>query len=137
MNAKRFAIGTLVGGVALFLLGFLLYGILLAKFFEANTGSATGVSKEAMEMWALALGNLAYAALLVYVFENWASISSFAGGLRAGLIIGLLVSLSYDLIMYGTTNIMNLTGVAGDVVVYAIMTGLAGGIIGWVLGRIK
>jgi len=137
MDAKKFAIGTLVGGIAFFLLGWLMYGMLFMNYFQANVGSATGVNKEAMDMWALFLGNLAMAALFTLIFLRWAGVSTFVGGLKAGAVIGLLIALGYDLTMFGTTNIMTLGGVMMDVVVYTVMSAIAGGLIGLVLGMGK
>ena len=134
MDAKKFAIGTVAGGIAFFLLGWLLYGMLLMNYFEANAGSATGVNRESMNMIALFLGNLAMAALLTLVFLRWAGVSTFMGGLKAGALIGLLIALGLDLTMFGTTNIMTLNGMVMDVVVYTIMSAVAGGVIGWLLG---
>lgn len=137
MNAKQFAIGTLVGAVVLFLLGFVVYAVLLESFYTANAGSAAGVSKENMNMPLLFVGNLAMGALLTYIYLQWAGISTFGAGFKAGLIIGLLATLSWNLIMYSTTNIMNLTGTLVDVVVYALMIGITGGVIGLVIGQTK
>lgn len=137
MDAKKFAIGTLAGGVAFFLLGWLLYGMLFMNFFEANAGSATGVNKESMNMIALFLGNLAMAALFTLIFLRWANISTFVGGLKGGALIGLLVALGLDLTMFGTTNLMTLNGMVMDVVVYTVMSAVAGGVIGWLLGMGK
>ncbi len=134
MDAKKFAIGTLAGGIAFFLLGWLLYGMLFMKFFEANAGSATGVAKEAMDWWALILGNLAMGALLTFIFLRWANISTFMGGLKAGAVIGLLMALGFDLSMYGTSNIMNLSATFMDVVVFTLMAAIAGGLTGLMLG---
>lgn len=139
MNVKQFSIGTLVGAVTLFLLGFLVYAVLFSAFFEANAGSASGVSRadDSMVMPLLFLGNVAMAGLLTYIYLQWAQISTFMTGLKGGLIIGLLMNLGHNLIMYSTTNIMNLTGALVDVVLYTIVVGLTGGVIGLVLGRIK
>ncbi len=137
MDAKKFALGALVGGVVFFLLGWLLYGLLFMNYFEANVGSATGVNKESMNMIALFLGNLAMAALLTIIFLRWAGISTFMGGLKAGALIGLLVVLGFDLTMFGTTNIMTLNGMLMDVVVYTVMSAITGGVIGWLLGMGK
>lgn len=139
MNVKQFSIGTLVGGVALFLLGFLVYAVLFSAFFEANAGSATGVARadDSMVMPLLFLGNLASAALITYIYLQWAQISTFMTGLKGGLIIGLLMNLGHNLIMYSTTNIMNITGALVDVILYTIVIGLTGGVIGLILGRIK
>ena len=90
MNAKQFSLSTLLGGVILFLLGFLFYIVIFGNFFEANQGTATGVPKEAPDMWAIALGNLALAGLLTLVFGRWASISTFDSR-SASLGLGLQV----------------------------------------------
>ncbi len=137
MDAKKFAIGTVGGGIAFFLLGWLLYGILFMNYFEANAGTATGVNKEAMDWWALILGNLAMAALLTLIFLRWAGITTFMGGLKAGAMVGLLVALGLDLSMFGTTNLMTLNGLVMDVVVYTAMAAITGGVIGWLLGMGK
>jgi len=137
MNTNKMLLSGVAGGVAFFLLGFLLYGVLLMKFFEANAGTATGVMKEPMEWWALILGNLMWGLLLAVVFARWANISTFVTGLKAGAIIGLLVGLSFDLTMYGTANLSNLTGMIADVVVFTAMSAVAGGIVGLVLGMGK
>jgi hypothetical protein len=137
MTAKTRIMATLAGFVVLFMLGWLLYGMLLMDFFVANAGSATGVQKTEDEMvwWALIVGNILQSYLLVYIFGKWANINSFAGGLQGGAMIGLILGYAYDLIMYGTANIMNLTAALVDPLIAAVMMGLAGGVIGWVLGR--
>jgi len=138
MDTKKFLLGTVAGGIVYFFLGFLLYGILLESFFASNMGSATGVSRgEEIIFWALILGNLSSAALLTYVFLQWAGIASFAAGLKAGLIMGLFMALGFDMIVYATSNMMNLTAAFADMVVYSVMTAITGGAIGWVLGMGK
>lgn len=134
MNNKKFWIGTLVGGVAFFILGFLIYALALDSFMQNHAGTATGVMKTEMQYWPLILGNFALAALFSYIFLKWAHIESFASGMRAAIIIGLLMSLSYDLVMYDTTNIMDLTGAIVDIIAFSIMSGIGGGIIGLVVG---
>ena len=137
MKAKKRITATLAGFVVYFMLGFLLYGILLSDFMGANTGTATGVMRtdDNMQWWALIAGNLMQAYLLVYIFGNWANITTFAGGLKAGAIIGFIVSLGTSLNMYGTTNVTNLTAALVEPLIMAIMMGITGGVIGWLLGR--
>ncbi len=137
MTAKNRILATLVGFVVLFLLGWLLYGFLLMDFYQTNSGSATGVmrAEEEMVWWSLIAGNIMQAYLLVYIFGTWANITTFSEGLKAGLIIGLITGFAYTLIMYGTTNIGNLTSTLVDPFVSATMLAVAGGIIGWMLGR--
>ena len=137
MDAKKRIMATLAGFVVYFLLGFLLYGILLMDFMAANTGTATNVMRTDADMqwWALIAGNVMQAYLLVYIFGNWANITTFGGGVKAGAIIGFIMSLGFGLNMYGTTNISNLTATLVDPIVMSVMMSLTGGAIGWVLGR--
>ncbi|HCR53745.1 MAG TPA: hypothetical protein DIW27_04960 [Cytophagales bacterium] len=128
---------TLAGFVTLFLLGWLLYGMLLMDFFTSNSGSATGVNRSETDMiwWALTLGNVFQAYLLVYIFSKWDSVNSFSSGLQAGATIGLILGFGYDLLMYGTTNIMNLTATLVDPLITAVMFGITSGVIGMVIGK--
>lgn len=137
MNTNKILLAGLLGGVAAFLLGWLVWGIVLAKFMAANAGSATGVMRAESDMvwWALILGNLANGFLLAVIYGRWANISTFATGAKAGAVIGLLIALSYDMIMLGTSNIMTLNGAVVDILASAVVTGIVGGVVGWFLGR--
>lgn len=136
MDAKKFLIGTLVGGVAFFFLGYLLYGLALAGFFAGHAGAASGEMKTMEEIvwWSLIAGNIASGALLTYIFLKWANVSTFSSGLSAGGAVGFLASLSMDLIRYATSNSLDLTGSLADVAVGTVMSAVAGGIIGAALG---
>ncbi len=134
MDTKKFLTGTFVGGITFFLLGYLFYGLLFMDYFNGNLGSATGVYKtDDLIWWSLLLGNFAGGGLLTYIFLKWAHISTFKSGLRAGAVIGLLMSLSWDLIGYATSNILNLQASLMDVVISTVMTAVAGAAIGAVL----
>ncbi|MDX1666120.1 MAG: hypothetical protein R3350_02775, partial [Saprospiraceae bacterium] len=91
MNAKQFLLGTLIGGAAALLLGFLIYGTLLLDFFMANRGPITGIDKENLEWWAMIVGHLGIGALLTYIYGSLANINTFSGGFRAGALIGLFM----------------------------------------------
>ncbi len=127
--------GTLAGGIVYFFLGFLVYGILLQSFYEANTGSATGVMRldDEMQWWALILGNLAYAGFITYVWLKWAHISTFKSGFKGGAAMGFLLVLGSNLIMYGVTNLSNLTATLVEIVVATVLTAIIGGVVGAVL----
>ena len=70
MDTKRLVIGTLVGGIAMYVVGYLMFGVTFAAFYAANAGSATGVSRDVNLEWAVALGTLAYAALITFAMGN-------------------------------------------------------------------
>ena len=58
MDTRRLLIGTMVGGVTVFVLGYLIFDLAFAAFYAANAGSATGVPRETQLLWAVASGSL-------------------------------------------------------------------------------
>lgn len=133
MDAKKFAMASLAGGVTLFLLGFVLYGVLLSEFMEANM--TPGVGKETPDMVPLILGELVLAAFLTLILSRWSGITSFGAGAKAGAVLGLLLGLGLNLEMYGTMNLSGPATIPVDTLVNAVRMGLTGGVIGVVLGR--
>ncbi|MDH3223475.1 MAG: hypothetical protein OEO23_07140, partial [Gemmatimonadota bacterium] len=95
---------------------------------------ATNVPREPMAIWAVAVGQLLFAALLTLAL-GWKGVAGTADGAKAGLLVGFLVALSYDLTLWGTTNLMNAAGMIGDVVVFAAVSAVAGAAIGAMLNR--
>lgn len=138
MNTKSIVAGVLAG-VAFFLLGWLLYGMLLTDLMAGMEGSATGVMKSDDEMMGsmhfLAIGQLVLGLFLAYIFSTWANISTAMGGAKGGAVIGAFVSIGFDFTMLGTSNIMTLSGVIVDVVVSVVIFAAAGAVAGWWLGR--
>lgn len=137
MDAKKRISATLAGFVVYFLLGWLVYGFLLRGFYESNAGAGATLmrSDEEMVWWALIVGNVMQAYLLVYIFGTWAHIHTFSGGFKGGLVIGLIMGFATNLTLFGTMNLSTLTAALVDPVVFGIMMALVGGTIGWVLGR--
>ena len=134
MDTKKFLIGTVVGGLTLFLMGYLLYVVLFTSFFESHS-LGTNYMKDPPDMLFIILGNLANGALFTYIFMKWAGIKTAATGLQAGATIGLLTGLAWDFLMYGTANLMDITGTIVDVIIVTVMSAVAGAAIGWYLGR--
>ena len=134
MNSRNFLVGGIVAGICYFLLGWMVYGMLLKDFMLNNAGSATGVGKdpEHFVWWSLGLGNLVMGFLLAYVMRKANAVSA-ASGAKIGIAVGLLMSAGIDFIMYGTTNLSTMTGIAADVAAMAVISGIAGGITGLVL----
>ena len=133
MDAKKFAMASVAGGVTLFLLGFVLYGVLLSEFMEAN--AAPGVVKEMPDMVPLILGELVLAAFLTLILSRWSGITSFGAGAKDGAVLGLLLGLGLNLELYGTMNLSGPATIPVDTLINAVRMGLTGGVIGLVLGR--
>jgi hypothetical protein len=51
MDTRRFGVATLVGGIALFAVGYLIFSVMFASFYAANIGSATGGDRTSQIQW--------------------------------------------------------------------------------------
>ena len=131
MDTKRLLTGTVVGGVVAYAMGYLLWGVLLASFFEGQL--ATGLMREAPVLWADVVGTLSIA-MLVTLAIGWTGGSSAMDGLKTGAIVGFLFWFGADLIIYANMNFGTLTGALADPVAELIRTGIAGAAIGAVSG---
>ena len=136
MDIKRLVTGTVAGGIALFILGYVIWNMLFAEFFAANAGSATGVMKDPQVIWAPALGSLSYAALLTLTIGTRASSATIVEGLKIGAIVGFLMWFGVNLILYGVWNVENLTSAIVDSLLELIRAGLSGAVIAAVLAKI-
>jgi len=138
MNTNKFLVGGIIGGIVFFLLGYLIYGMLLMDFMSSNAGTATGVMKTESEMvwWALIAGNLFSGLALSYVL-NKAGVNSASAGAITGAVFGLLICAAFDLTMFGTSNIYSMNGMLVDICASTVMSAIVGGVIGWYLGMGK
>ena len=135
MDAKRFVVGTVVGGIVLYIVGYLIFTMIFARFYAANAGSATGVDRSSELTWAVALGSFAYAALVIFAMGNRVGPSSIGGGIKIGAVVGFLLWLTADFILYGSTNIANLTRTIVDPLLEIVHGGIGGFFIALVAGR--
>jgi hypothetical protein len=135
MTGKTFAFATIAGAITSFIVGYLIYGVLMADFFANNAGSATGVMMEEPMMVGLVLGNVVYAAFLTLVLGSWAKVSSVGAGVKAGTLVGLLVGLSMNLIWYSTSNLATLTAHLVDAALFGVLAGITGAVIAVVVGK--
>jgi hypothetical protein len=74
-------LAAVAGAATLFVLGYLMWGVLLGAYFKKNDIEYAGLSKlPNPNLVSLFLSNLALALLLAFLFARWASISTFGGG---------------------------------------------------------
>lgn len=139
MNTTKMLISGIAGGIVAFFAGWLIYGMLLMDFMAENSGTATGVMRPEAEMvwWALILGNICTGILYSYIFNRWANISTLSAGLSAGAVIGLIMGASFDLTMYGTSNILAMKAIWVDIAASAVLGAIVGAVVGWVNGMGK
>lgn len=135
----RVLAATVAGGIAFFVLGFVIYGLILDPMvMKPNMVIYAGLMKETPTWIPLILANFVSAFLLAYIFDKWASISTFIGGLKGGAIVWFLISLAYQLMFVAFMNLSkNYIPPIADVAGAIIMGAIGGGVIGQVLGMMK
>lgn len=131
MDSKRLVTGTLVGAIAISVVGYLLYEVLFAAFMEAQL---TVGMREAPIWWAGLLSAAAHALLLTLVI-GWAGETSIAGGLKVGAIVGFLLWFGADMILFAVFEFSTLSGALTDSVLATVQYAVAGSAIGAVLAR--
>ncbi|HEX4956887.1 MAG TPA: hypothetical protein VFV46_01810 [Lacibacter sp.] len=137
MNTGKFISGGLIAGVVYFLLGWLIYGMLLMDFMTQHTTTAAqAIMRPEAEWpwWAMITGNFGLGFLLSYVF-NKSGTSTVSAGALSGAIVMFLFSFSVDLMMYAQMNIFDLTSAVVDMCASAVIGALVGAVLGWWLGR--
>lgn len=131
---NRVLLAGLAGGLAFFFVGWLVWGVLLMDTMRALSNPVAGCDRQEPVLWGIALSNLVWGLFFAVVYDRWARIRTFATGLRSGLWLAGLISLSIDLSMFAFLTSWTLPLVALDVAVNILVGGLVGGIVGWVLG---
>lgn len=130
MFTKQNLLATLAATVAMFLLGYLLWGIALVSFFEAHTLTDVMKPDEEMNMAFILLGNLFAAFAMATLYGKWARGHHGVGeGFKFGLLIGVLIGLGMGFVWLGTSNFMDLTGHLAEAATDIVYYGIAGVVI--------
>ena len=135
----RVLAATVAGGITFFVLGFVIYGLLLEeRVMRPNMNIYAGLMNETPVWLPLILANLISALLLAYIFEQWAGIRTFIGGMKGGAIVWFLISLSFQLMFLAFMNLhKNYIPPVADVIGSVVMGAIGGGVIGQVLGMMN
>ncbi len=133
MDIKKLLMGGIAGGVAFFLLGWLIYGMLLMNFMNTHPGVAGNIGRPEPDFMYLIIGNLAMGFLFAYIFIK-ANVNTLANGMVTGGILGLLMGVGVNCVTYATTTATSKMAMAADVGGFVVMTAIGGAIIGMVMG---
>lgn len=134
MNTKTLLAG-LVGGVAAFFLGWIIYGMLMKNMMAEHCDMSLMKPEDQTVWWALIISQLAWG-MSVALLLSWANVTDFMGGLTKGAMFGFVLCLGISLQYYSMSNMYkDMTGVAMDVIGGTVMNAIIGGIVGWMLGR--
>lgn len=132
MDMKRLVTGGIVGGLTMFVMGYLFYMVLLTDFFATNATSEVG--REALVFWAIILGEILMGTLIMAACE-WSGSRGWQACAKTGALVGLLAWGAANLIMYGAYEIYTLTGHIADIAVTMVRAGVAGAVIGMVVAK--
>ncbi len=132
MKNRIFAI--LAGTLTLFLLGYLIYIVMFGNSDFHITSQFNSVAKEPY-IPTLLIMELLYAILIVLIFSRWANIKTFTTGLKAGFVIGLIIGGSMMLYWFSVSTVTNINGILFSSITFGIRFAIAGGVIGWFLGK--
>jgi hypothetical protein len=132
----RLIVAALLGSVVSFFLGWLVYGILLAPYYEANEVHYHGLQRlhGDMRLYGIYLSQLSTSFLLAFIFQQWARIHTFGKGFVGGMIFGFFTAVSINLYMWSSMNLFQWEVYAVDAVVNALFLGIVGGVIATILG---
>ncbi|MRR21578.1 hypothetical protein EG830_01185 [bacterium] len=129
--------GTVFGGIAYFLLGWLVWGILLMDFFSANMNQCASRPGDEMVWWAIILSNLVMALLLTLIL-HWARAKSIIDGLKYGALFGLLYGSAIAFSYWSmSTMYLNAGAMVTDIVVSTVVMAIIGLVIVLTWGREK
>lgn len=129
--------GTIFGGICYFLLGWLVYGILLMDYFTANINQCANRPHGEMIWWAMIVSNLA-ATLFLTLIMNWSKAREIVDGLVKGAIFGSLFTAIIDFSFWSmTTMYSSIATILIETVVSAGMYAVVGMVIVLTWGKEK
>ena len=132
---KRYAIGTIVGGASLFLLGFLIYVILLPDPAFAKGPAAAAANRAEPNLPPIIVAELLYGFLLTRALVKSGAVTSVGNSAKSGALIGGVLGLSFVLIMLGTTEVVTLPGALYEGATWAVRWAVAAVVLSKVLGK--
>ena len=131
MNVKNFIVGGIVGGIVDFLLGWVVYGMLLKDTFPKPDGAG------AENMMFIFFGCMSFGFLISYVFSQGEGISNMAAGIKMAIGIALFMSLSHWFFDSMYKDTMDVKLMAIDILAaLALATGV-GAAVAMVNGKMK
>ena len=131
MNVKNFLIGGIVGGIVDFLMGWLIWGMLLHDTFPPPPGSGPE------NITFIFLGCMTFGFLISYVFSHGEGISTCMSGIKMALGIALFMCLSTNFFRNMYTDTIDVKMLAIDIVASLVIAAVVGASVAVVNGKMK
>lgn len=136
MNTKQLVVGTVVGAIVLYAVGYVLFDVLLKDFYAANSGTVPGLFRETQILWAVAVGALAYAALIIFALRGSAASLDVTSGAKVGATVGFLIWACADFTLLGISHMNTPTLAIVDPLVELVRGGITGAVLAVVLRKV-
>lgn len=135
MNAKRLALGTIVGAVAVIVSGYLVFYVFGDFYRYAMNAGSTNVARERPLLWALVLGTLLYAAFITLEIGARSTSLNVMRGMKIGALVSFLLWLTADLMLFAVSNVGSAVSTFVDPLLETIPGAIAGGAIAVAIRR--
>ncbi|MCF6132486.1 hypothetical protein [Flavobacterium wongokense] len=130
MNVKNFIVGGIVGGIVDFLLGWVVYGMLLHDMMPMEPGA-----KE--NMLHIFLGCMSFGFLISWVFSQGEGISNVGAGIKMAIGIALFMGLCSHFFMNMTSDTIDCKYMAIDILGSFVLAAGVGAAVATVNGKMK
>ncbi len=135
MKTNKILIAGIAGGATFFILGWLIYGMILSSYMQSQSNPAIMRPMSEMKWWALIISNLAQGFLFAIVYD-WSNVKTLSSGAGKGAILGLILAIAMDLGLYSMyTMFSGLSPVVIDAVASVVMFTVTGAVVGWIYSR--
>jgi len=137
MEKRKVILSALLASVVYLAIGFVFHYVIFADFFARNAGSAVGVYRGELIVWAVFLAQLALGTLTALACSYAPTTGTIGDGMKIGAWIGLLVGVATAFDLYGVTHVQNLSATALDAMLWIVRASIAGGVASWILDRVQ
>jgi len=131
----KLILSAIIGGIVLFVLGWLFYGVIFMDFMNEGYGKIMRDPND-FKMWAIAVANLLQAFFLAWIYpKGYKGGSPAKEGFMFGIDFGLLMGVPYVFYMWASYPIKWQFALVDGIIV-GFMTVIAGIVIGLIYGKI-
>jgi len=120
---------TIAGSIVMLLLGGLIHDGILKNLISRPEGS-----REDYLIGFIFISGLFYSYMITQFYDKWANIRTWIAGLKMGIFIAFLITVTRNLLVYATLSTHDIPTLVYFTLAQLIMVGLTGAIIGLVLG---
>lgn len=129
MNVKNFIVGGIVGGIVNYLLGWLVYGILLNDPTSPNAGKEN--------LWVIFAGCMLFGFLISYIFSLGEGISNYLQGIKMAAGVGFITSIWFDCFYHMYDHGLDLKFTAMGAIISMILASIVGAVVAVVNSKMK